>query len=253
MMKNYWVQTDKPFATWVMDLESIENAPERLVALVLRVLQLGEEHGVYQCSSSTSEEIGNHLQARWSQDRTVEFFRWRAHDAFGAHLSWFDRAGELTDGPVGDLGKLSRVLEPTPDSIFRIWKEMGVPPLEVYGGRIEYQGTPLTPTARGRARAAVFLHSDIWFPFVAGSAHPWADGQHWFDNRELASRHTPRLNRFLAAAQELVILSGGMWELLDDDCNPRYLPWIGPDGIQLDGPVPELMPPGAEDVTWPDE
>lgn len=80
--------------------------------------------------------------------------------------------------------------------------------------------------------------------------HPWCDYKRFFDNRELASRHTPRLNRFLAEAKAAVIDAGGTW-IPDDHVRAMVLsPWIGPHGILLDGPVPELLPPEALDVPW---
>ncbi|MCA9676268.1 MAG: hypothetical protein H6709_08985 [Kofleriaceae bacterium] len=250
-MKNHWIQTDQPIATWLMDLRRLVDAPDDLLALVLRVLELGNEYQVYRCSSSDAEDVATYTRRRWREDHVLELFRRRAGDTSSARMSWFDRDGNVVDGHVDDLARLRRQLEPTAESMPRGFRTLGEPPVRFFGLRIEYEGAPSVP-ARRDAEVAVYLHSDIWFPFVHGAEHPWADYKRWFDNRELALQHTPRLNRFLGELRALVTLAGGAWKVDDSECHPRYRQWIGPDGIQLDGPVPELMPPGAEDVTWPD-
>jgi hypothetical protein len=95
------------------------------------------------------------------------------------------------------------------------------------------------------------LISDIWLPVVKGSlerkviigtesyrgvdtgADEKARYQGGFDNRELANRHTPRLNRFLSAIAAKVIEMGGEWSI-GEDVDPKYKEQMTLTGIKLD-------------------
>jgi hypothetical protein len=56
----------------------------------------------------------------------------------------------------------------------------------------------------------------------------------YFDNRELAERHTPRFNRFLAKVRAAALAVGGTWQLAEPEVLfGRYLDWLNDDGIRL--------------------
>lgn len=88
------------------------------------------------------------------------------------------------------------------------------------------------------AKLHIGLPSDIWFPYVWGriedidrfqrdeNGNPcrdkqfnemyqprWDDVSQWYDNRELALQHTPRLNRFLQRVKQLGLDQGGTWQV----------------------------------------
>jgi hypothetical protein len=70
-------------------------------------------------------------------------------------------------------------------------------------------------------------------------SEPWQ----WYDNSELALRHTPRLNRFLRRVKELTLEYGGRWELSDDQKNDIYYwPMLSEDGIILDEDILSKLP-----------
>lgn len=54
---------------------------------------------------------------------------------------------------------------------------------------------------------------------------------------DLALRHTPRLNCFLARVKELTLQFGGKWERSNDQHISIYWPMIGEEGILLDAEV----------------
>jgi hypothetical protein len=77
-------------------------------------------------------------------------------------------------------------------------------------------------------------HSDNWYPYVMGAAHPLRDHVRMFDNIELALCHTPRLNAFLGEVADATRAAGGVFQLFRDEtldpgfhprasCRPRHL------------------------------
>jgi hypothetical protein len=89
------------------------------------------------------------------------------------------------------------------------------------------------------------LTSDIWFPVVKGfvekkvgighifGADKPAVYKRGFDNRELANRHTPRLNRFLSAIAAKVTEMGGEWSIREHE-ESEYREQMTLTGIKLD-------------------
>jgi hypothetical protein len=103
----------------------------------------------------------------------------------------------------------------------------------------------------------ICLPTDIWFPRVNGYMedierdeiyHYDENGNYtlikpgpydfyqWFDNRELALVHTPRLNRFLQRVRQWTVECGGAWSIESADCHMSLFAeqlW-NEDGIILD-------------------
>jgi hypothetical protein len=98
---------------------------------------------------------------------------------------------------------------------------------------------------RDQCGLTILLYSDIWFPLLKGnmerkvtiSTNFEADriGEYTggFDNRELANRHTPRLNRFISAISKKVIEMGGEWSI-GADVSSEYRDQMAATGIKLD-------------------
>lgn len=84
---------------------------------------------------------------------------------------------------------------------------------------------------------SIQLKTDIWFPRVAGfleDVNLPSDLSEMFDNSELASRHTPRLNRFLNSIYNLVQDLGGEWEFVKPEGEGRlYKTMCNLHGIEL--------------------
>ncbi len=113
-----------------------------------------------------------------------------------------------------------------------------------YGGLKFYECLEPQHSSEG-SHIDIILTSDIWFPVVSGSverkvgiwdnfgADEVAYYQGGFDNRELANRHTPRLNRFLSALAAKVAEMGGGWSI-GADVDPKYKEQMTLTGIKLD-------------------
>jgi hypothetical protein len=100
--------------------------------------------------------------------------------------------------------------------------------------------------ANNKAYLEIILTSNIWFPQVPGfferkhpeSVRPWIYGRyvHYekkFDNQELANKHTPRLNRFIAAIADKVREMGGEWTI-NPEIKDSYREMMTLTGIKLD-------------------
>lgn len=165
------------------------------------------------------------IERRWQTERVIDLFDFTETattpsgpnvSAAEAEVAWFDRDDRLVEAPVQDLGAILRALEPVPDSIPYTFTFL-VPPVRITGRSLRYQGTPPSLDASATSLTVgiwIAIHSDIWFPFVFGSAHPWADHKQMFDNRPLATRHTPRLDAFLGQVGEAVRARGGTWRVV---------------------------------------
>src|SRR5689334_12124022 len=46
-MRNVWVQTDYPFATWVADVTAVAARPDEVLRVVLAILDAGARHRVF--------------------------------------------------------------------------------------------------------------------------------------------------------------------------------------------------------------
>jgi hypothetical protein len=92
---------------------------------------------------------------------------------------------------------------------------------------------------------SISLHTNIWFSWVRGP-HEWGlindewviikEGE-WYDNRELANRHTPRFNEFIQQVKKLTLEMGGIWEIDLTDTKLYFLQEKGKfdeNGIILD-------------------
>ncbi len=72
-----------------------------------------------------------------------------------------------------------------------------------------------------------------------------------FDNRELASRHTPRLNAFLGEVATAARHVGGSFGVWPDGTGKRAADWVDDSSVLLDWqPTAGIMPPEMLDVEW---
>jgi hypothetical protein len=152
-----------------------------------------------------------------------------------ARLSYYAENGEIIESEVGDVGKLLMRLRPDMLDDERDCMSAFFP-ISMYGqkGGLYKDGTPYQ-TCLG-----IYTRTNVWFPKVRGfPGEPWQ----WYDNSELALRHTPRLNRFLRRVKELTLEYGGRWELSDDQKDSiSYWPMLSEDGIALDRDVLDSLP-----------
>ena len=263
-MRNLWIQREAPFATWVADLESRRRDPAALVRFAAAVVRAGVEQQVFDVVSAPliDHERGDlvaRLEAIHRDQGVVDLFGFTGaamapgaprSSTAEARLAWYDANDELIEGRCADLGDLLAGLEPVPESIPPGFMAH-YPPVRVTGHRLEYAGgAPANLREDRPLQIRIAIHSDIWFPWVFGAAHPQADYERMFDNRELACRHTPRLDAFLGAVAAEIASLGGRWTVDDDETAKNVRAWVDQDGVKLDPAPSAIFPPEALDAEW---
>ncbi|MGI5212353.1 hypothetical protein [Plantactinospora sp. CA-290183] len=81
---------------------------------------------------------------------------------------------------------------------------------------------------------AVSSYSDVWLPWCSARYEEGAHLDDLADNRELARRHTPRLNEFLAGVGAIAERTGGALRVNPDDTAPRLEFQLHDHGVRLD-------------------
>lgn len=240
-MRNLWVQPKSPFAAWIADMAGFASSPDAVREFLMTVVGLGNACGVAMVDVGL---VGESVRTRWERRSRVYC------DVLGdftprARLSWYDRQDRLVEGDVADLGAL--LVELQAEGTLSRFDADSWAPVVVSGSRLDYSSGSLDRVIDEQIMT-FSIYSDIWFPFVLGRAHPSCDGQRYFDNRDLALRHTPRLNSYLSAVAQAVTARGGTWSVERDSVARTMAAWVTEQGVALDGQVPPLMPPAWVDI-----
>ncbi len=182
-------------------------------------------------------------------------------------LSYYETDGQLVEAEVEDIGALLRRLRPNeiPDDFSeeeRYSRENTLDAYKAYGSALYFYGQLGSDSAEwsahkaweklpkeirnperepyvGEAYISIHLYTDIWFPYVTGVLEDMAKpfkypDNHAFDNRELALRHTPRLNRFLQSVKQLIERRGGHMSMDCSNFQQFHGSMCSDDGIILD-------------------
>ena len=270
-MKNLWIQTENAFVTWRADFTAIATHPAKILDVVRSILASGAVHRMFDVVEAPligymrdrDDALGNVLGQLLERDRTLDLFGFTGGAMLPDHprssmvettLSYYDRDDKLVEGAVTDLGALLESLQPVPGSISPGLRRH-YPAVRITGRRYKdvREGVPIDNSPHPMRIVAFFtIHSDIWFPWVFGSAHPQRDHIRMFDNRELANRHTPRLNAFLGEVADAVRGAGGTFCARPDESGGQAITCVDDESVLLDYVPPAgVMPPEALNVEWP--
>jgi hypothetical protein len=245
--KNQWVcHRNDSFGRWHATFQEEKMTSPWEVFLFMKQLYIaGEEESVYcvqrtEGKNAYSRSSGNsyiHHLEKVLHD-TGEFIGFRDfssgprrdvdNEGFlaTARLNYYDENGRTVESEVGDTGVLLMHLRP--DKIRHSRNHMAAFfPLSLYGQR----GGWLQDGTTYQTSLMIYIHTNIWLPKVRGFP---SDPREWYDNSELALRHTPRLNRFLLRVKELTLQYGGKWELSTEHKDEIHWPMLSEDGIILD-------------------
>jgi len=235
-VQNRWTTRDDPaFAAWEAALPA-EGGLDFSRAL----LRLGREERVYRVLEAPAPSRFEAAGGRRYEDLLAEgalpfdfgsggIARTAAGQLRTPGVVSWHAPGGVVEGEVEDLGAKLASLRPGDVD---------------WGGRFMAPAPPVTITGRRARRDAerplrvrVALFCDVWFPWVLGfleEAFPAPNARKMYDNRALAARHTPRLNRFLAGAADAAAAAGGRWSVLEPEgAAERYADVVGPRGIEL--------------------
>jgi hypothetical protein len=214
-----------------------------------------------QAFNETGDLLSSEL---WSSPGWLEQYRVLA----ATRLSYYDRNGQVIEADVEDIGALLQQLRPLEEDMDpdidpseRPYREEHINSYKAHGAALYFYGGPgssltdwtlrkawegIPPDKRDReskpsaysAGLNIHLYTDIWFPWVSCPLeyvrYGYRHAVPLFDNRELALRHTPRLNRFLNRVKQLIEQRGGSFKYDEDDITECYRPMISHEGIRLD-------------------
>lgn len=272
-MRNFWIQRESAFATWIADLSPLHSKPDVLLEFASFVISTGRQQRIFEVieapvinyQSEQDGSLSQFLKELYHKQQVVDFFDFTGaamapgrpgSSTVRTTLAWYDVGDRLIEGECTDLAILLTRLQPVPDCIPTGFRRH-YPPLRVRGTRLKYNSDTSSEQRRvGEApsvKVQLAIHSDIWFPWIFGPAHIECDYVRMFDNRDLANRHTPRLNAFLGAVSAKARSLGGSWQLDPDEKAVIYERWISEDGIRLDiaPPAENRMPPSIIfDAEW---
>jgi hypothetical protein len=257
--RNLWsTRSDPPFAQWEMRFAPPETEGDlgRLLELARGILAAGERAEVYRVVQ-TPAPFAFRAAAGW----TYADFLASILESTGSlplfdlgsgvaptpdgqlitpgKVGFYDPDGQLVQSEVNDLGALLERVRP---SELPEWSQpvSHVAPVTILGRSVSpIARGPRPPGGPRPVRVVLSLLTDLWFPWVFGTflgeQPPQPQPRLLYDNRELASCHTPRLNRFLSEARRLAEGAGGEWR-----CSPpegsaeHYARMVGEESIRTD-------------------
>jgi hypothetical protein len=256
MKQNHWISDKNPLATWLADLTAVRSRADVLQAWLLAVVDAAESADVYTLRSSSHLDydrardgaLSPRLRQLAAARGILHLFDFRDEPAtpgtawrfrVTGRMAYYDGGGTLIEKDEEDLGRLLGALRPDKREESSIYMKPRAP-LEITGSHMDLA----SPAEARRASLPVRfeIHSDIWFPWLQGSLDG-SDMTFPHDNRELANRHSPRLNQLLAAAREATLQAGGTWGLDPDNCDGHSWFMFHDSGVALDA----SQPPGESE------
>ncbi|NEQ54043.1 MAG: hypothetical protein F6K11_28580 [Leptolyngbya sp. SIO3F4] len=272
IMKNLWIQTEHAFVTWSADLTKFRGEPSILLFFLEQVLQAGSKHEVFTVVEAPEinfkkehgQEIYDFLNDIFHVQKVIDMFAFTgAAMAPGAprsstvesKVAWFDASGKCVESVCSNLAIVLQNLEPIEGAIPAGFMKH-LPPVRITGPRVTYDNGSAVGSSKHIPDHPIMIyfaiHSDIWFPWIYGSAHPLCDYKHMFDNHELAQRHTPRLNKFLRDVSAIVRDIGGLWTISIPETGKDAKNWLDDKGfIELSPQSPQfVMLNSAYEVEW---
>src|SRR5258707_8449668 len=212
-MQNYWVSHRDFFVTWGANFPAVSTPSdiENLLTFAEKVIQAGEREQVLRVLETTAgfdrasgQSYIQFLQKTFEETGRMPFFDLFDKAKLSARLSFYNLQGTVVEDDIEDVGLLLRQLRPQEaENHFHRGHYMAtLPAIEIFGSYI----TPNEPTKT--PHLGIALATDIWMPWVVGFLER-SDYTAKFDNHELALRHSPRFNAFLAAVQQPTLKANG--------------------------------------------
>jgi hypothetical protein len=269
---NYWVMEDEPeLAIWYAGFpKGNMTDPWKVLPFVQKVLEAAEREEVYRVKRAPwrSGDLGLKLDLEYraypgepsygeyieqvlrETDKLIFPNRLRIASPgllpeyrviAPARLSYYDLDGDLIDKEVEDVGELLQRLRPMPFDLSEEERNSYNYDKKSYmasGSAIFLGGQFISKDSSSDycTYLRIYLHTDIWFPKVGGflEDHSPYQSRVFHDNRELALRHTPRLNQFLASVRDLTLEFGGTWKVDYPSIDEQYNQQFNENGINLD-------------------
>jgi len=193
------------------------------------VLRLGEETAVYRVVEAPSFGYDRRTHGAFTDvfdpdaPGSEALAQFRAVRRVSSRVAFVDPSGAVIEDDVTDL---AAVVAGARHAGVRKNRE----PLNLSAGR--------SLDGDGGIDLLVSSYSDIWLPWCSARFEEGAHLDDLADNRELARRHTPRLNEFLARVGELAERAGGELGINLDDTSPNLAFQLHDHGVLLDADDP---------------
>jgi hypothetical protein len=259
--RNYWATYRQSITLWGGALPPPATlGVQRVFEFARHVLDAAEREQVMRVvllptRSATRKERAptwfEHIHTRFEQRGHLKLFPHGADAWLGdslrqpARLAYY-QGEQIVEEDIEDVGTLEKAVVSArggdPHSI------RSTLPIVLGGGSPDEEGeAPGRPPTR-EFPIYLALYTDIWFPRVTGldvgdhvgrdpkARHPARGRDGLMDNSELAARHTPRLNRFIATLRDAILELGGTWKLDRSGAPHHHLPVLHDGGILLDHP-----------------
>jgi hypothetical protein len=247
MKLNHWVSSRKEtFVRWDIffpDFEGEKDA-EPIIEFADSIVRLGIEERVYHLKEATlstgrykedeHKSYAEFLRIMLKQEKRLCLFT----DSHGVHpqfngqnrspgeICYYDETGALVEKEVENLGLLLDELKDSTAIGYKPRDTSDRSPITILGG-----AWPIT-NFRWKPAVRIELCTDIWFPYVVG---PDFRFENFYDNRELANCHTPRLNGFLMGAREAAEKANAEWTWRNEEVGESlYWKWVTETGVLLE-------------------
>jgi hypothetical protein len=236
---NHWRIHKGTIAQWTAIIP-MPGDPDRLLALTRSILEAAYATEIALIANPdggvwTVDDLFASIEARYRETGCVGFFDFaKGHMRVLSKVAYW-RDGVIVESVVADLKDLLCTLQP---EVLDEWvPQHPREPLQIDGHPVNYRDDTELFNAKKLPSISFGLKTtaEIWLPWVRKLNH-----DQFFDNRELAARHTVRLNAFLAKLASVANDQGGevrFSNMLDQT-------WLetlaGPAGIALTGEPPVL-------------
>ena len=255
-VSNLWVQWDYPFATWRVDLRDVASRdPGEIAEFVTTVIEAGETTEAMRIlkipscgyDRESDGDILPYLRKQWEEQGGPDVLSNMGGAVVESLVAWYDNTGHHRETPVRHLELILEMDEPYENALEGFREPW--PPVEITGPdwdcikRAHEGGQHLV-------ELEITLHSDIWFPWINGMAHPLADHRRKFDNRGLGVRNAVRFNRFLDGVGKAAEAVGSRL-YLDRDCCRVRPEYVTDRSIVVNPPEPaERMTEDDRNTPW---
>ena len=187
------------------------------------VYQVNEDNNAVSTLAGTYLAIAELWKTMWEQSGVLPLFDLRINETWNwinntsGRICYFDNTGKTNNAVVNNLGAFLKTLNPEDTNVRDSFME-DAGPLTITSNSIHKKDMQ---ESNGKARKPLIfnisLRTDIWFPTVLGLSNNQQDYSQsqpkWYDNHDLATCHTPRLNKFLNKVNQLTLNTGGEWKL----------------------------------------
>jgi hypothetical protein len=260
--KNHWHTTRRGYtiADWLLFLPypKSEKEVQNMLDLFKSIAAIAEEQDI--CCISTAGIYGL-LEVKSYADYIEKDFLGRKDiyepldfngfpsiepPNFTTKLAYYDSNNEIVEQYIGNMGSLIAEIYD-----IEINKYCADPTTAITFDTdisLEFDKKNHKLTGNESVKVRIGLTTDIWFPWIDGDIHAYCPhGEEpylqpvnhptfgmVYDNRELVSYHTPRLNKFLSESHQIASSYGAKWELDTSEGDPMYAKMCSTLGVRLD-------------------